>query len=73
MAKPNKKPLIEWMKKVKADNAIHQCQFSTSSKFYDFNCQAKSHADLDLTFSSFKCLVDSICNENAYENLKRKH
>ena len=61
------------MRKVKANNAIHHHQFFTSCKFYDFYHQTKSHDDLDLTFSSFKRLVDSICNENAFENLKRKY
>ena len=73
MAKPNKKKLlIEWMKKVKANNAIHNRQFFDSCNFYNFYLQTKSPDDLDFTFSSFKRLVDSICDENAYQNLKRK-
>ena len=73
MPKPDLKlPIIEWLKKVKKDESIFTRRFFDIASLYHLYLATSNESGNKVTLSSFKRLIDSICSNGIYKNLKRK-
>ena len=67
-----KVPIIEWLKRINSDSSIFTRQFFKLACLFDLYQQIKKSDNPTVTLASFKRLIDSICSNNIYKNLKRK-
>ena len=67
-----KTPIIDWLKKINRDSSIFTKRFFEIKALYDLYQGSKDTNDPEVSLLSFKRLIDSICTNGVYKNLKRK-
>ena len=68
-----KNRLVQWLKSIHADKNVFTRNFFTIDDLYSIFCNTIDKDTLEqIKFNSFKRLIDSICRNKSYRNLKKR-